>query len=80
MLLQIYMKNLSKRHLHKYMSDSLGKRSLSEFAKTFRGNTFFIERTKNRYTYGIWVGMSFLCSKSGRDQIDQDLRFTDFVR
>ena len=32
---------------------------------------------KSHYVYGIFVGMSFLCSKPGHDQKDQDR--TDFV-
>ena len=64
---------MSNHLLHKYSSDSLGNRSLLEFPKTFQQNTFSLREQKSHYVYGIWIGMSFLCSKSDRDQIDQDL-------
>ena len=57
-------------------SDSLGKWSLLEFPKTFQWNTFSFNKQKPQYVYGILVGMSFLCSKSGHDQKDQDLYMT----
>ena len=60
-------------HLHKYRSDSSGKRSLIEFPKDFRRNTISFSEQKSHYFYGIWVGMSFLYSKSDQDQKDEDL-------
>ena len=51
---------------------SLGKRSLSEFPKTFQQNIFSFNEQKS-HVHGILVGMSFSCSKSGNDQKDQDL-------
>ena len=53
---------------------------LLEFPKTFSRNTFSLNEQKSHYIYGILVGMSFLFSKSGHDQKDQDLwRMADFV-
>ena len=43
---------------------------LSYNVQKFSAECYFIERI---YVYGIWVRISFLCSKSGRDQTDQDL-------
>ena len=59
--------------LHKYKLDSLGKQFVLEVPNIFPQNTFSLREQKYNYVYGIWVGISFLCSKSDRGQIDQDL-------
>ena len=55
------------------MSDTLGKQFAIEFSNIFWRKTFSLGEQKFHSAYGIWLGMSFLISKSGRGQTDEDL-------
>ena len=59
-------------YIKKYRSDCLENHSLLDFPKTFQQSTFSLKKRIPHYVYGIWVGISFLCSKLDRDKIDQD--------
>ena len=43
------------------------------FPEIFTRSTFSLNEHISPYVYEIWVVMSFLCSKSDRDQLDQDI-------
>ena len=55
------------------MSDTFAKQFAIEFSNIFWPKTFSLGEQKFHSAYGISVGMSFLISKSGRGQTEEDL-------
>ena len=60
MLLKIYTSNLSNHHSRKYSSDSLVKRTLLEFPKTFCQNTFSLNEQESHCLWDFGRDVFFM--------------------